>query len=98
MGIFMLQVLSNISNIMIPLIVFYIIAYGLMNGCKVYEVFVKGAKDGVKTVVGILPTLVALMTAVGILRASGFLISCRRYLHLSVICLVFLQNYFPLYL
>ena len=64
MGIFMLQVLSNISNIMIPLIVFYIIAYGLMNGCKVYEVFV--------TVVGILPTLVALMTAVGILRASGF--------------------------
>ena len=72
MGIFMLQVLSNISNIMIPLIVFYIIAYGLMNGCKVYEVFVKGAKDGVKTVVGILPTLVALMTAVGILRASGF--------------------------
>ena len=33
MGIFMLQVLSNISNIMIPLIVFYIIAYGLMNGC-----------------------------------------------------------------
>ena len=67
MGIFMLQVLSNISNIMIPLIVFYIIAYGLMNGCKVYEVFVKGAKDGVKTVVGILPTLVALMTAVGII-------------------------------
>ena len=83
MGIFMLQVLSNISNIMIPLIVFYIIAYGLMNGCKVYEVFVKGAKDGVKTVVGILPTLV---------------ISCRRYLHLSVICLGFPRNYFPLYL
>lgn len=72
MGIFMLQVLSNISNILIPLIVFYIIAYGLMSGCKVYEVFVEGAKDGVKTVVGILPTLVALMTAVGILRASGF--------------------------
>ena len=69
MGIFMLQVLSNISNIMIPLIVFYIIAYGLMNGCKVYEVFVKGAKDGVKTVVGILPTLVALMTAV--IRATS---------------------------
>lgn len=68
----MLQALSNISNIMIPMIVFYIIAYGLMNKCKVYEVFVKGAKDGVKTVVGILPTLVALMTAVGVLRASGF--------------------------
>ncbi len=71
-GVFMLQVLSNISNIIIPMIIFYVIAYGLMNKCKVYEIFVRGAKDGVKTVVGILPTLVALMTAVGVLRASGF--------------------------
>lgn len=69
----MLQVLSNISNIIIPLIVFYIIAYGLIHQCKVYETFVEGAKDGIKTVVGILPTLAALMTAVGVLRASGFL-------------------------
>ena len=38
-----------------------------------YEEFVKGAKDGLKTVVGILPTLIGLMVAVGVLRASGFL-------------------------
>ena len=66
-------VLSNISNIIIPVIIFYIIAYGIMNKSNVYEDFVKGAKDGLKTVVGIMPTLVALMTAVGVLRASGFL-------------------------
>ncbi|MDD6492960.1 MAG: spore maturation protein [Firmicutes bacterium] len=66
-------VLSNISNIIIPVIIFYIIAYGIMNHSNVYEDFVKGAKDGLKTVVGIMPTLVALMTAVGVLRASGFL-------------------------
>ena len=66
-------VLSNISNIIIPVIIFYIIAYGIMNKSNVYEDFVKGAKDGLKTVVGIMPTLVALMTAVGDLRASGFL-------------------------
>ena len=41
--------------------------------CKVYEEFVKGAKDGLRTVVGILPTLIGLMVAVGVLRASGFL-------------------------
>ena len=67
------QVLTNISNIIIPTVIFYIIAYGVINKCNVYEDFVKGAKDGFKTVVGIMPTLVALMTAVGILRASGFL-------------------------
>lgn len=66
-------VLSNISNIIIPVLIFYIIAYGVINKTNVYEDFVKGAKDGLKTVVGIMPTLVALMTAVGVLRASGFL-------------------------
>ena len=66
-------VLSNISNIIIPVIIFYIIAYGIASKTKVYEDFVNGAKDGLKTGVGSMPTLVALMTAVGILRASGFL-------------------------
>ena len=70
---YMAFVLSNISNIIIPVIIFYIIGYGIMNKSNVYEDFVKGAKDGLKTVVGIMPTLVALMTAVGVLRASGFL-------------------------
>lgn len=96
MGIFMLQVLSNISNILIPLIVFYIIAYGLMSGCKVYEVFVEGAKDGVKTVVGILPTLVALMTAVGILRASGFFDLLEKLLAPASDLLGFPSELFPL--
>lgn len=69
----MASVLSNISNIIIPVIIFYIIAYGLIHRTHVYEDFVRGAKEGLKTVVGIMPTLIALMTAVGVLRASGFL-------------------------
>lgn len=69
----MASVLSNISNIIIPLVIFYIIAYGVFSKTNVYEDFVRGAKEGLRTVIGILPTLVALMTAVGVLRASGFL-------------------------
>lgn len=69
----MLNVLANISSIIIPVIIFYIVAYGLVNKCNVYEVFISGAKDGFKTVLGIMPTLVALMVAVGVLRTSGFL-------------------------
>ena len=37
-----------------------------------YETFLKGAKGGLRVVVDIVPTLVGLMMAVGILRASGF--------------------------
>ena len=62
----MASALSNISNIIIPVIIFYIIAYGVASRTNVYEDFVKGAKEGLKTVAGIMPTLVALMTAVGI--------------------------------
>lgn len=69
----MAHILTNLSNIIIPVLIFYIIAYGVISKCNVYEDFVKGAKDGLKTVVGIMPTLVALMIAVGVLRASGFL-------------------------
>uniref|UniRef100_UPI0040563B71 spore maturation protein n=1 Tax=Acetatifactor sp. TaxID=1872090 RepID=UPI0040563B71 len=68
-----MNVLSNISNIIIPLVIFYIVAYGLAARTEVYDDFVKGAKEGVMTVFQIMPTLVGLMVGVGVLRASGFL-------------------------
>lgn len=62
-----------LSNCMIPLVIFYIVGYGILQRTNVYEDFIKGATKGFKTVVEIMPTLVALMVGVGILRASGFL-------------------------
>lgn len=68
-----MKILLFISEVSIPLIIFYIILYGLIQKVNVYESFITGAADGLKTVVKILPTLVGLMIAVGILRGSGFL-------------------------
>lgn len=48
-------------------------AYGFAAKKPVYDVFVRGVRDGLKTVVGIVPTLLGLMIGVGILRASGVL-------------------------
>ena len=62
-----------VSAFIIPLIIFYVVVDGIIHQTDVYDVFVEGAKDGMKTVVSILPTLIGLMMAVGILRASGFL-------------------------
>ena len=69
----MTTVLAYFSEIMIPALIFYIVAHGLANKTKVYEAFIKGAAEGFKTVLGIMPTLVGLLVAVGVLRASGFL-------------------------
>ena len=69
----MTQLFTHFSNIIIPVIIFYIVAYGMASKTNVYEDFIKGAKDGFQTVIQIMPTLIGLMVAVGILRASGFL-------------------------
>ena len=68
-----MKFLLFLSDLMIPLIIFYIVGFGLLMKSNVYQDFVDGAKSGLKTVVQILPTLIGLMTGVGILRASGFL-------------------------
>lgn len=65
-------ILVHISDLLIPLIIFLIVGYGIAGKVKVYEAFLKGAKDGLRIVVDIVPTLIGLMMAVGILRASGF--------------------------
>ena len=69
----LLQILLYISDFIVPFIVLSIITYGLLSGVNVYETFIKGAKSGFLTVIRLMPTLIGLMAAVGILRASGFL-------------------------
>ena len=68
-----MKILLFLSDTMIPLIIFYIIGTGLLQKKNVYEDFIEGAENGFHTVVKIMPTLVGLMVAVGILRASGLL-------------------------
>ena len=62
-----------LSTYILPFFIFYVVAYGLLKGRNVYQAFVEGAKGGFHTALGILPTLVGLLAAVGVLRASGFL-------------------------
>ena len=56
----MARVMLYISDLIVPFLIFYVVAEGLAAKRPVYDDFVKGAKDGLKTVVQIL-------------RASGFL-------------------------
>ncbi len=68
-----MKFLLFLSDFMIPFLLLYIVGLGLLMKRPVYDDFVKGAKEGLRTVVRILPTLIGLMVAVGVLRASGFL-------------------------
>lgn len=68
-----MRLLLQISDLIIPMMILGIVWYGLRKKVDVYQSFIKGANDGFHTVIGVMPTLIGLMTAVGILRASGFM-------------------------
>lgn len=68
-----MKIISYLSNFMIPFLLFYVVGYGLLSKREIYNDFLDGAGAGLKTVMGIAPALIGLMTGVGILRASGFL-------------------------
>ncbi|WP_243034730.1 spore maturation protein [Clostridium sp. AM49-4BH] len=67
------MIIQYISNLTIPLLLFYVLGYGLFCKVDIFDAFVDGVKDGFRVVVGVLPTLIGLMIAIGILRASGIL-------------------------
>ena len=48
-----MQIMMFLSDIMIPLLIFLIIGYGLLCRHNIYEEFIEGAKDGFETVIGI---------------------------------------------
>ena len=68
-----MEFLVYLSYYMIPLLIFYVVGFGLLQKVDVYQEFVTGAKDGMQTVVELLPTLIGLLMSVGILRSSGAL-------------------------
>ena len=63
-----MKIILYLSDYIMPLVMLYIVVFGLLMKRPVYDDFVRGAKEGAKTVAGILPTLVGLMDA-----AAGWL-------------------------
>lgn len=56
-----------------PLIFIVILIAGYLKKVRVYDVFVENAKEGISTIFGILTSLIGLMVAIGVFRASGAL-------------------------
>lgn len=68
-----MNLLVYISDFIVPFLILSIVVYGMLKHVNVYDSFIKGARSGFLTVIRLMPTLIGLMAAVGILRASGFL-------------------------
>ena len=68
-----MQVINFFSNLAMPMVIFFIVLYGVTEKVKVFDNFLEGAKEGIKTTFSILPTLIGLFLAIGALRSSGIL-------------------------
>ena len=68
-----MKIINYFSTVAIPVIIAIIILYGVIERKKVYDIFLKGAKDGIKIVFQLIPTLIGIFVAVGALRNSGIL-------------------------
>lgn len=59
------------SNIIIPILIFLIIVYSFFKGNNIYEDFLDGAKEGLKIIYSIIPTIVAMSFAINIFLKSN---------------------------
>ena len=69
----MIKFLNILSICILPFIISVILIWAMIKKIPAYEVFTEGAKEGFNTAVRIIPYIVAIMVAVGMLRASGFM-------------------------
>ncbi|MGA8943476.1 MAG: spore maturation protein [Thermoactinomyces sp.] len=69
----MFEVVSFISNMMLPAIIVFVPLYAIFRKIPVYDSFIEGAKDGFPTAISIIPHLVGMMVAVSIFRDTGAL-------------------------
>lgn len=82
-----MQLLMTVSEFFVPVLLFYIVGFGVLSKTPVFDAFVTGAKDGVRTAVRILPTLLGLLMGVTILRTSGVLDFLCKYVGMATVFL-----------
>lgn len=68
-----MEFINYVSNIAIPFTILLIISYGLIEKNMVFDSFLEGAKDGLKIIYNIFPTLLGLFLSINVLRESGII-------------------------
>lgn len=61
------------DSFVIPFLIFFILCVCLFEKKKAFDIFSEGVNDGMKTVINLFPTLLALLLAVNMFRACGLI-------------------------
>lgn len=66
-----MKIIEFISYISIPLMIFAIVFSAFKQNKNAYEIFIDGAKEGLKVVVRIFPTMIGIFVAINLFKISG---------------------------
>jgi spore maturation protein SpmB len=70
-GVSFQAILTAFSPLVLPGFIGFCVLYAGLAKLKVFDEFIEGAKEGMQTVFRIIPYLVAMLVAIGLLQASG---------------------------
>ena len=84
------------TNYIIPVVVLFIIFYGLIKDVDIYDVFLEGVKEGLGMVLKIFPTMFAMVMSVDVLVKSNFLSDITMFIKPVLNFLGFPGELFPL--
>ncbi len=67
----MSDILSAFSMVFLPAVITVILIWGIKSRIPIYDVFIEGAREGLKTAVDILPFILGIFVAIEALTSSG---------------------------
>lgn len=80
-----------LNNYIIPVIVIVIISYGFFKKVNIYDSFINGAMDGLRIVLEIVPTMVAVILAVNVFINCNILNDLFGGYNSDIIPMIFLR-------
>ena len=67
----MSSILAAFSIFFLPLLITAILLYGIIKKVPIYDVFIEGAREGLKTCIDILPFIIGIFIAIEAMTSSG---------------------------
>ena len=61
------------TNYLIPIIIAIIFLVGIIKNIDIFQIFINGVMDGLKTSISIFPILIGIIAIISMLESSGFL-------------------------
>ncbi len=62
-----------LADLLVPMLIVILLMTAAFRRAAMYDLFVKGAQDGLKTAIQILPNLAAMLCAISLMQSSGFM-------------------------